>query len=311
MKDVKTEYLLTSWRVSTRLQKKPRPSCKSTTIENNNKALEIQAKERRIKEELAKEKNMAKATDDYIEAMYLIRMYDSDACLKDDPKNVKKLIKKLKTKKAKYDALKSNILMRVKGFGWEWCAHPWSKNGHVYTIHELAKHMEWIIRQEKKRKLKVPRKPMPNVPQRKKTGVLGTPVDEIAELDKKYMEDAGNFKKRASAIQLKREDAGESSIYSRMQPFDRPEVESLLNKRIDYLFTFDKGKAEEQLIWCQGEVIELSKNENKPNLVKVRWDPLPNSDEGSGCDSGNESEGSDSDSGNGSKFDVSDYSEEE
>ena len=78
------------------------------------------------------------------------------------------------------------------------------------------------------------------------------------------MEDAGNFEKRASDIQLKREVTGESSIYSRMQPFDRPEVESLLNKRIDYLFTFDKGKPEEQLIWCQGEVIELSENEKKP-----------------------------------------------
>ena len=151
------------------------------TVENNNKDLELQAKERRVKEELAKEKNMAKATDDYIEAMYLIRMYDSEACLKDDPKNVKKLLKRLKTKKAKYDALKSNILMRVKGFGWEWCSHPWSKNGHVYTINELAKHMEWIIRQEKKRKLTVPKKPKPRVPERKKTGVLGTPVDEIRE----------------------------------------------------------------------------------------------------------------------------------
>ena len=50
------------------------------------------------------------------------------------------------------------------------------------------------------------------MPERKKTGVLGTPVDEIRELNKKYMGDAGNFEKRASDIQLKRGVTGESSI---------------------------------------------------------------------------------------------------
>ena len=65
-------------------------------------------------------------------------MYNSHACLKDNPRNLKKMLKKLKTKKAKYDALKSNILIRVKGFDWEWCSHPWSRNGHVYTVNELA-----------------------------------------------------------------------------------------------------------------------------------------------------------------------------
>ena len=248
------------------------------TRERNNKDIELQAEARRIKEELEKGKNMEKATEEYVEAVYLISMYYSDACLKDDPRNVKKLLKKLKTKKAKYDALKSNILIRVKGFNWEWCAHPWSKNGHVYSVHELAKHVEWIIREEKKRKLKIPKKPTPNVPKRKNTGVLGTPVDEVAELEKQYMEDEGDFEKRASKIQLKREVSGESSIYSRMQPFDRPDIETLLNRRIDYLFTFDKGTKDEQLCWCQGEVIEVGMNAKKPNLVNVYWDPVPNSD---------------------------------
>lgn len=176
------------------------------------------------------------------------------------------------------DALKTNILIRVKGFGWEWCHHAWSKNGRVYTVNELAKHVEMIIREEKKRMLKIPKKPKPNVPKRKKTGFLGTPVDEVAELDKKYIADEGKFEKKASGIQLRREVTGESSIYSRMQPFDRPEVETLLNRRIDYLCTFDEGTKDEQLCWCQGEVIEVDKNPNKPNTVTVYWDPVPNSD---------------------------------
>ena len=116
------------------------------------------------------------------------------------------------------------------------------------------------------------------MPKRKKTGVLGTPVDEVAELEKQYMEDEGNFEKRASNIQLKREVSGESSIYSRMQPFDRPDIKTLLNRRIDYLFTFDEGTKDKQLCWCQGEVIEVGKNTKKPNVVNVYWDPVPNSD---------------------------------
>ena len=122
-------------------------------------------------------------------------------------------------------------------------------------------------------------KPVANIPQRKKAGILGTPTDEIAELDKKYMEEEGDFEERAKNMQRKREVTGESSIYSRMQPFDRPEAESLLEKRIDYLWAFGKkGEPDYKLCWCQGEVIVVGKNAKKPNTVKVRWDPMQNSD---------------------------------
>ena len=84
------------------------------TRRRNNEDLQLQAKARREKEELAKEKNMDKATEEYIEATYLIKMFDSDACVKDDPKNVGKLLKKLGSMTAKYDALKKNITIRVK-----------------------------------------------------------------------------------------------------------------------------------------------------------------------------------------------------
>ena len=131
--------------------------------------------------------------------------------------------------------------------------------------------MEWIICEEKKRKLVIPTKPMANVPQRKKTGQVGTPTDEVAMLDKQYMEKEGDFEKRANKVQQKREVTGVSSIYSWMQPFDRPEVKSLLEKRIDYLFGFGKiGSPDYELCWCQGEVIEVGKNPNKPNKVRVR-----------------------------------------
>ena len=38
---------------------------------------------------------MDKATEEYSEVTCLTKMFDSDACMKDDPKNVAKLLKKL------------------------------------------------------------------------------------------------------------------------------------------------------------------------------------------------------------------------
>jgi hypothetical protein len=37
----------------------------------------------------------------------------------------------------------------VKGFGWDWCKHAWSKNGMKYTIAELSAHLQYIIKEEK------------------------------------------------------------------------------------------------------------------------------------------------------------------
>ena len=62
---------------------------------------------------------MAKASEDYIEAIYYHRMYDSMAFWKGSASRVYEGLKELTSKMAKYDALKANIMIRVKGFGWE------------------------------------------------------------------------------------------------------------------------------------------------------------------------------------------------
>ena len=190
------------------------------TRERNNEDLKLMATARREKEEMAREKNMEKATEEYIEAMFLIQMYHSDACIKDDPKNVTKLMKKLKSETAQYDALKKNINIRVKGFGWEWCHHAWSKNGSKYSVKVLADHLRYIIKQEKKRilkgKLEIPEEPKPNVPKRREMGVLGTQIDLVETLDSKYLADEGEFKSKAGSVLQTREESGMTSMYSRM-----------------------------------------------------------------------------------------------
>jgi hypothetical protein len=65
------------------------------TLKRNNHDLERQAKVRRIKEELIKEKGLEKATEEYIDALYYYQMYFSAACWKTDPKIVATELKKL------------------------------------------------------------------------------------------------------------------------------------------------------------------------------------------------------------------------
>ena len=71
------------------------------TTETNNVLLNRQREAKRLKVEIAKEKILQKATENYIEGVYYNRMYRSDACWK-TVCEVSNGVKKLKTKKDKY-----------------------------------------------------------------------------------------------------------------------------------------------------------------------------------------------------------------
>jgi len=170
----------------------------STRIQN---CTDIQAQDtaRREKEELCKEKNTENATEEYIEGLYYHRMYFSTPCWIDDHRYVKRELCKLTSESAKYHALKENIMIRVKGFGWEWCRHQWSKDGRKYTVEELANHLQCIIKEEKNHE--IPIEPVPNVPQRVNLPILGTQTEYAKELGRKYMTDDDKFKRSARKIQ--------------------------------------------------------------------------------------------------------------
>ena len=107
--------------------------------------------------------------------------------------------------------------------------------------------------------------------------ILGTQTDDVSKLDAKYMEDEEKFKMNAAKLAKEREALGETSIYSRMQPFYRPELCDLQDRRIDVLteFKVKVGRREvPELRWCQGEVIHVYDDKAKPT-VRVKWDPLP------------------------------------
>ena len=140
------------------------------------------------------------------------------------------MVKKLSSETAKYHFLKTNINIRVRGFGWKWAHHPWSRDGSRYSVADLAKHLRWVIREELKRincgTLTIPTEPPVNIPKRHDVGTFGTEIEFIADLDSKYLNDEGVFKRKAEKIRQQREEMGEESIYSHMQPYYRPELDS-------------------------------------------------------------------------------------
>jgi hypothetical protein len=101
-------------------------------------------------------------------------------------------------------------------------------------------------------------------------------------LDAKYLDDKDVFRKNADSQRGKRENDGADSMYSRMQPFYRPELQDLLDRRIDVLVEYDiyddEGKTKRDadgekitvLRWCQGLVTNVYEK-NQPT-VRVLWD---------------------------------------
>jgi hypothetical protein len=59
-----------------------------------------------------------------------------------------------------------------------------------------------------------------------------------------------------------------------MQPLYCPELDELMDKRIDVLYSFQFGSGEKALRWCQGKVIKILMEKTKPTVV-VCWDPMP------------------------------------
>jgi hypothetical protein len=241
------------------------------TQKQNNDDLERQATARRIKEEIIREKNLEKATEEYIDALYYYQMYFSPACWKTDPTVVAKELKKLTSETMKYSALKENKTIRVKEMSWEWCRHAWSKDSKKFSAQELAQHLMWIIREKKK--YDIPPGPNINVPTRNNLPILGMQTCDVTALDCRYIANENRFKQKAEKMRRECESKGKGSMYSQLQPFSRPDLSELIGKRIDVLclFDIDIKKGTKELRWYQGEIIEVVEGARDPT-VKVKWD---------------------------------------
>ncbi len=104
--------------------------------------------------------------------------------------------------------------------------------------------------------------------------ILGTATQQLMESNATARINEEQFRKEAEELQKQREARGKGSIFSVMQPLYCPELDELINKRIDVLYSFLLGSGEKVLRWCQGKVIKVLTEKAKPTFV-VCWDLMP------------------------------------
>ena len=93
-----------------------------------------------------------------------------------------------------------------------------------------------------------------NVPKRMDLPVLSTEVDDIADLDKMYLTNEEQFQLNADRIRRARESWGEGSMYSLLQSFSRPNVNELLGRQIDVLYSCTLPGDGGNLLMCGAKV---------------------------------------------------------
>jgi len=243
----------------------------------NNKQLDAQRKEKRAKEKLMERKGMVRGQKKLIHSTYRFEMYNSDACVKGNPKNVTKMLNTLPSDAAKYRVLRANIEIRVDGFGGEFkkFAITWSTKGKRRTVKELADHLRKIIRAENN--TDIPDKPPVDMPKRVDMKKLGDEwTDEVKKLNQKYFSKENTFRQDAEKLRQELEDKGEGSMYSLMQPWVIPELVELVEERIDVLSSFDvvvDNRKATPLRWCQGLVKSVVEDAREPTVV-IEWDGM-------------------------------------
>ncbi len=107
-------------------------------------ALELQKKADLKRKQAEQERRVEKAKEEYIKAWDLIEIYESERGWKTLSQSWR-TYNQLPSEAARLRAVKEQILIRVKGFGWDKAAHAWSKNDVAYSSMELMKHFVDVV----------------------------------------------------------------------------------------------------------------------------------------------------------------------
>jgi len=226
---------------------------------SNNKSLSEQRAFRQKKEETAKQHNLGRASDQYIDALIYYEMGNSEACW-NTVAEVTAGLKKIVYQKDKFKALKDNIQIRYKGYGWDSWKTSWSHAGIGKSVPELTQVLKDLIKKQRAEKLKKPDKPMVPIPKRKAMSIMGTPSDQIRRLDEAAAEKTDDFEQRVRYDWMEQEAHGHISIHQAKQLRTAPKVDaSLIGTRIEFLFEFETDAAEEKTLhWCRGKINAIS-----------------------------------------------------
>jgi hypothetical protein len=163
--------------------------------------------------------------------------------------------------------------MQVLGLGWKQFAIKWLHKDMKRSVDKLAMHLKIIIREEQK--LVPQTDPALEMPKCVELPILGTATQQLLESNDTAKNNEKEFRVSMAEVQKQREVKGEGSIISVMQPFYCLELDELIDRRIDVLYSFQLSSGKKALRWCQGKVIKIYIEKTKPTVV-VGWDLMPN-----------------------------------
>ena len=123
------------------------------------------------------------------------------------------------------------------------------------------------------------------LPKRRVTPIVGTLTEEVRVLDRKYFSNVAKFREDADVMRRELEKKGNFSLYSKMQPEEKPSIKNLVKhkEKIDVLSEMWVGEGKNTMRiqrWCQGTVEKLilagDGTAKNPPKVSVMWEGLPN-----------------------------------
>ena len=112
--------------------------------EEHDQALELQKRADLRRKQAEHEMRVENAKEEYIKAWDLIEVYHSDRGWKTLSQSWR-TFNQLTSERARLRAVKEQILIRVKGFGWDKAAHAWSKGNVPYSSMELMTHFVEVV----------------------------------------------------------------------------------------------------------------------------------------------------------------------
>jgi hypothetical protein len=224
-----------------------------------------QAEGRRRKEEIAMQKKIDAAQEDYIVGLYFYKMYTSPCCWK-TVHAARTEYGLLGSEAAKLQAVKEQHLIHTLGLGWEEAHHPWTKNGQAYSSRQLLDHLCNVVI-PLATKLNVPDDAPAKLPTAPDLCTLGTLSAIGDELKTKGLAQIAEFNQKGRTERDRREEEGRGDRWAEKQSAVIPEINNkFVGFKIDIIlfnYIHDQG-----LNWCHGEVIAIKNAKRK--TVKVR-----------------------------------------
>ena len=208
-----------------------------------------------------------------IKAAEYFAKYQTSLCVRDD-EQVDAWLAQFSSATKKMEAVKENFRIREYGLGFP--HQRWQYNGHVYTLDELVEKLKDLIKKEKE--MELPAKPpvQSNHLERREVPIFGTPSAELEDLERERQERKERIGRSAAEIAAECNLKKEGSIFSQVQPPQRPKWSTLEGKMIDVLFRNQCNDDERstQSRWCQGEVLMITSQNEDEARVTVKWNVI-------------------------------------